>query len=103
MKRILYADGTVMYVPNSYYTVFCSKGGNKGADWTCKLKFGSWVYASDAVDLQKTEEDNIDMTAYEESPLWEIVDYSSAVEKKKYDCCEELYASITYSFALKRK
>ncbi|KAG8454296.1 hypothetical protein GDO86_000805 [Hymenochirus boettgeri] len=67
----------------------------------CSLKFGSWSYDKAKIDLAIIGS-RVDMKDFWENSEWEIVDASGYKHDIKYNCCEEIYTDITYSFYIRR-
>uniref|UniRef100_A0A8C2GUT7 Cholinergic receptor, nicotinic, alpha 4a n=1 Tax=Cyprinus carpio TaxID=7962 RepID=A0A8C2GUT7_CYPCA len=67
----------------------------------CTMKFGSWTYDRQKIDLIRTA-DSADRTDYWESGEWTISSAVATYNLKKYECCSEVYADITYSFIIRR-
>lgn len=67
----------------------------------CSLKFGSWTYDKAKIDLLIVGS-KVDMNDFWENSEWEIVDASGYKHDIKYNCCEEIYTDITYSFYIRR-
>ncbi|KAK3726643.1 hypothetical protein QZH41_012274 [Actinostola sp. cb2023] len=68
---------------------------------TCSLKFGSWTYEIN--DLDMTPE-NASMTSmYIESAEWDLNDAYKIRQAKKYPCCENALVDITSFITIKRK
>lgn len=67
----------------------------------CSLKFGSWTYDKAKIDLLIIGS-KVDMNDFWENNEWEIVDASGYKHDIKYNCCEEIYTDITYSFYIRR-
>ena len=71
---------------------------------TCKLKFGSWTSHGDQIDLAKYK----NMTTaeylnfYTKNREWQSLSTSVDVQSVKYDCCDESYPDITFTFQLQR-
>eukprot|EP00079_Xenopus_tropicalis_P013778 XP_002942944.3 PREDICTED: neuronal acetylcholine receptor subunit alpha-6 [Xenopus tropicalis] len=67
----------------------------------CSMKFGSWSYDKAKIDLAIIGS-KVDMKDFWENSEWEIVDASGFKHDIKYNCCEEIYTDITYSFYIRR-
>lgn len=68
---------------------------------SCKMKFGSWTYDRAKIDLISMASD-VDQMDYWESGEWVIVNAVGKYNTKKYECCTEIYADITYYFIIRR-
>ena len=70
---------------------------------TCKLKYGSWTYDGLKLDVEFYDGlEEIDVSDYIESNMWELVDHSAIKNVKYYPCCEEPYPDLTFRLILKR-
>uniref|UniRef100_A0AAY4EV84 Uncharacterized protein n=2 Tax=Denticeps clupeoides TaxID=299321 RepID=A0AAY4EV84_9TELE len=65
------------------------------------MKFGSWTYDRAKIDLVRMS-NNVDQMDYWESGEWAIINAVGTYNIKKYECCSEVYADITYSFIIRR-
>uniref|UniRef100_A0A3Q1CKM9 Cholinergic receptor, nicotinic, alpha 4b n=1 Tax=Amphiprion ocellaris TaxID=80972 RepID=A0A3Q1CKM9_AMPOC len=65
------------------------------------MKFGSWTYDRAKIDLISMAND-VDQMDYWESGEWVIVNAVGKYNTKKYECCTEIYADITYYFIIRR-
>ena len=70
---------------------------------TCYLKFGSWVYHKDQMNISIREQPSIDISNYQQSDGWKVLSYNSNYNEMKYSCCPEIYPDITFTFNLERK
>jgi len=70
----------------------------------CHLKFGSWVYHKDQLNISVRSGANaIDISNYQENDGWELMNYSTEYSEAKYQCCPEIYPDIKYQLTLRRK
>ncbi|KAH9499314.1 D-arabinose 1-dehydrogenase (NAD(P)(+)) [Bulinus truncatus] len=77
------------------------------------MKFGSWTYDGDQVDLvhlcAKTNEPNItirngiDLRDFYPSVEWDILEVDAVKNVRNYPCCSEKYPDITFSVLMRRK
>ncbi|OCT97322.1 hypothetical protein XELAEV_18009548mg [Xenopus laevis] len=63
----------------------------------CSMKFGPWSYDKAKIYLAIIGS-KVDMKDFWENSEWEILSESAP----KYNCCEEIYTDITYSFYIRR-
>jgi hypothetical protein len=68
----------------------------------CIWTFGSWSYNIKKMDLNNTQ-GRLDLSEYEESSRIEIIDSSVRRSLKKYECCPDSYAVVTYNLTIKWK
>ncbi|KAM9328487.1 neuronal acetylcholine receptor subunit alpha-2-like [Pholidichthys leucotaenia] len=102
-KAQLFHTGRVRWVPPAIYKSSCSIDVTffPFDQQSCKMKFGSWTYDRAKIDLEPFE-DAVDLKDYWESGEWAIVNAVGTYNTKKYDCCREIYADITYYFIIRR-
>ena len=77
------------------------------------MKFGSWTYDGDQVDLvhvcAKSHEANvsikngIDLRDFYPSVEWDILEVDAVKNIREYPCCSESYPDITFSIHMRRK
>uniref|UniRef100_A0A4W3I7M4 Cholinergic receptor nicotinic alpha 3 subunit n=1 Tax=Callorhinchus milii TaxID=7868 RepID=A0A4W3I7M4_CALMI len=67
----------------------------------CSIKFGSWTYDKAKIDLALIGS-TINLDNLWENGEWVIMDASGFKHDIKYNCCEEVYADITYSLYIRR-
>lgn len=67
----------------------------------CSMKFGSWTYDKAKIDLVLIGS-KVNLKDFWESGEWEIIDAPGYKHDIKYNCCEEIYPDITYSFYIRR-
>uniref|UniRef100_A0A8C1KKV4 Cholinergic receptor, nicotinic, alpha 4a n=1 Tax=Cyprinus carpio TaxID=7962 RepID=A0A8C1KKV4_CYPCA len=102
-KAHLFHDGRVTWIPPAIYKSSCSIDVTffPFDQQNCTMKFGSWTYDRQKIDLIHTA-DSADRTDYWESGEWTISSAVATYNLKKYECCSEVYADITYSFIIRR-
>ena len=61
---------------------------------------GSWSYNANEIYLKKYVP-FFDVSNYQENEEWKLVSYSSAINSKKYECCEEEYQDITFKIVIR--
>ncbi|XP_065353610.1 neuronal acetylcholine receptor subunit alpha-2-like isoform X2 [Cloeon dipterum] len=101
---IVYNNGSVLWVPPSIYETVCKMDLRF---WpfdrqSCKIVIGSWTHHIGQIKLQPWENwrEPAIMIPNDE---WDLVNVDEQLNEKKYDCCEELYADITYTLNLQRR
>ncbi|XP_043783514.1 neuronal acetylcholine receptor subunit alpha-2 isoform X3 [Cervus elaphus] len=102
-KAHLFSSGMVHWVPPAIYKSSCSIDVTffPFDQQNCKMKFGSWSYDKAKIDLVQMEQ-TVDLKDYWESGEWAIVNATGTYNTKKYDCCAEVYADVTYYFVIRR-
>ncbi|XP_049722054.1 neuronal acetylcholine receptor subunit alpha-6 isoform X2 [Elephas maximus indicus] len=102
-KALLKYDGTITWTPPAIFKSSCPMDITffPFDHQNCSLKFGSWTYDKAEIDLLIIGS-KVDMNDFWENSEWEIVDASGYKHDIKYNCCEEIYTDITYSFYIRR-
>nr|XP_060619677.1 neuronal acetylcholine receptor subunit alpha-6 [Anolis sagrei ordinatus] len=102
-KALLKYDGTIAWTPPAIFKSSCPMDITffPFDHQNCSLKFGSWTYDKAKIDLLIIGS-KVDMNDFWENSEWEIIDASGYKHDIKYNCCEEIYTDITYSFYIRR-
>ncbi|CAD5206911.1 unnamed protein product [Bursaphelenchus okinawaensis] len=119
----LYYNGSIYWTPPAIYNSLCLID----TQWfpydeqLCTLKFGSWTYSSDELDLgQPAAEDSVkrilsdgtteirvevgvDITEYQESVEFDLLSVVGSRHERYYPCCDFPAIDITYDLAIRRK
>lgn len=84
VNALLFPDGTVMLIPMVDYRTRCD--GTTEDSINCTFKLGSWTYNNAQLVL---EEDNvpIDMSKYQDTCPFTLVQQSLQVSTETYPCC----------------
>uniref|UniRef100_A0A0N4ZGY4 Neur_chan_LBD domain-containing protein n=1 Tax=Parastrongyloides trichosuri TaxID=131310 RepID=A0A0N4ZGY4_PARTI len=121
-KVDLYYNGTIVWEPPFIYDSVCPINTKwfPYDEQKCGFKFGSWSYSSLEVDIFHPEkhrmvlnseihetvwyiENAIDITEFQESIEWDVVEITGLKHKVKYPCCEKYWIDITYNINIRRK
>ncbi|KAL2098208.1 hypothetical protein ACEWY4_007415 [Coilia grayii] len=102
-KALLKYDGTITWVPPAIFKSSCPMDITYFPfDYqNCSMKFGSWTYDKAKIDLVLIGS-RVNLKDFWESGEWEIIDAPGYKHDIKYNCCEEIYPDITYSFYIRR-
>ncbi|XP_076015692.1 neuronal acetylcholine receptor subunit alpha-3-like [Genypterus blacodes] len=102
-KALLKFDGTITWVPPAIFKSSCPMDITYFPfDYqNCSMKFGSWTYDKAKIDLVLIGT-KVNLKDFWESGEWEIIDAPGYKHDIKYNCCEEIYPDITYSFYIRR-
>uniref|UniRef100_A0A8C6NK12 Cholinergic receptor, nicotinic, alpha 6 n=1 Tax=Nothobranchius furzeri TaxID=105023 RepID=A0A8C6NK12_NOTFU len=102
-KALLKFDGTITWVPPAIFKSSCPMDITYFPfDYqNCSMKFGSWTYDKAKIDLLLIGS-KVNLKDFWESGEWEIIDAPGYKHDIKYNCCEEIYPDITYSFYIRR-
>lgn len=109
---VIFPDGTVIYVPKVQLEATCKESAMKLFPLDthkCGLKWGSWTYSADEVDLKLWNSKNdggIGWTAYNEDTVenaeWEVEPLATEEDEKDYGD-HGIYQYIIFNLELKRK
>ncbi|XP_055870285.1 acetylcholine receptor subunit alpha-like 1 isoform X3 [Biomphalaria glabrata] len=114
-KATVYANGHVVWEPPAIYKSSCMINVEYFPfdEQKCSMKFGSWTYDGDQVDLvhlcAKTNVPNItikngiDLRDFYASVEWDILEVEAVKNVRNYPCCTEKYPDITFSVLMRRK
>jgi hypothetical protein len=70
----------------------------------CSMKFGSWTYGGDAIDVQFYDNiDRMNLDQYIESNEWDILTAPAIRNEKYYICCKEPFLDLTFNITMKRR
>uniref|UniRef100_A0AAU6PBS5 Nicotinic acetylcholine receptor alpha2 n=1 Tax=Protohermes xanthodes TaxID=1452977 RepID=A0AAU6PBS5_9NEOP len=112
-KAVLHHTGKVLWTPPAIFKSSCEIDVRYFPfdQQTCFMKFGSWTYDGDQIDLkhinQKLGNDKvkvgIDLREYYPSVEWDILGVPAERHEKYYPCCAEPYPDIFFNITLRRK
>lgn len=68
----------------------------------CFLKFGSWVYSKNNLNLSQYSS-SIDFDNYQENDGWKIISNKTIYSEQTYSCCPDSYPDLKFYYTLKRK
>lgn len=102
---LIYSTGKIMWVPPCKMTSQCHYTLKKHpyGEQTCTLKFGSWTFDGNILDLGfYNETTTLDLSDLNNSSGFEVVSTSGERHEKFYSCCVEPYPDITFNLTIKR-
>lgn len=114
-KARLYSNGTVVWKPPTMFRSTCEIDVEffPFDIQTCYLRFGSWTYAGDEVELKHVGtysnqrgnkvEIGIDLSQFYKNVEWDIIDVPAYYNEVYYDCCEESFPDVTFAIVIRRK
>lgn len=102
-NSLVYNNGTVLWVPPTKYEANCKLDMRL---WpfdrqSCKVVVGSWTHHVGQINLQLENDWKEDYMT--ENDEWYLVKMDSERNSRKYACCVEEYADITYTLILQRR
>ena len=99
---LIYSSGDCLWIPRVKRRVLCTHAG--GSAYDCKLTYGSWTRSSEQLIPSFYEGiKKMDIEDYYEQNEYEVTENSAKIKHKQYECCTELYPSMTYNFRIERK
>ncbi|XP_013170000.1 PREDICTED: acetylcholine receptor subunit alpha-like 2 [Papilio xuthus] len=111
-KAVLHHTGKVLWTPPAIFKSSCEIDVRYFPfdQQTCFLKFGSWSYDGDQIDLKHINqkkgdmvEVGIDLREYYPSVEWDILGVPAERHERYYPCCQEPYPDIFFNITLRRK
>ncbi len=96
VHAIIYYDGRVKWIPPSIFKSTCQVDIEVFPydSQNCSMKFGSWTYDGDSIDIQFLGNPEMNMDLYIKSNEWDIVSTKGRRNEKKYECCDEIYPDL---------
>ncbi|KAK3785420.1 hypothetical protein RRG08_045174 [Elysia crispata] len=70
---------------------------------SCWLKFGSWTYNGNKLNIEFVDQHSFDLSDYVTSNEWDIIENKAVRNVKYYTCCPDPYPDLTFSLRLQRK
>lgn len=109
-KARVFYNGTVVWRPPTMFRSTCEIDVEffPFDVQTCYLRFGSWTYAGDEVELSlmgnKTKlNPGIDLSQFYKNVEWDIIEVPAYYNEVYYDYRDELYPNITFKIVIRRK
>lgn len=109
-KARLYSNGTVVWKPPTMFRSTCEIDVEYFPFdiQTCFLRFGSWTYAGDELELkhvsnQRKADIGIDLSQFYKNVEWDIIDVPSYYNENYYESRNEPYPDITFKIVIRRK
>jgi len=104
---LMYSNGEVLWVPPCKAISHCpglTLHTEPYEPQTCSLKFGSWTYDGNTMDLKfydnKAEIDVSDMV---NSSNFEFISTTAEKHERYYACCAEPYIDVTFNMTVQRR
>ncbi len=89
-------DGRVKWRPSGVFKSTCQINIQSFPydHQNCLMKFGSWTYAGESIDIQFLDKHEINRDLYIPSNEWEVMSGHGKRNEKKYECCKEIYPDM---------
>jgi hypothetical protein len=93
---IINSNGRVRWRPSSIFKSTCQINiQNFPYDHqTCRMKFGSWTYDGNSIDIQFLNKPEINQELFLKSNEWEVLSTNGQRNEKKYECCLEYFPDM---------
>jgi hypothetical protein len=95
---VIFANGTVLWIPMVVYKTYCEPGKDKGDFISCQINIGSWTYDANTLMLQSLDLDKESM--YQAACPYVIGSSKVEVKTMFYPCCPEPYSSMQINFEI---
>merc|ERR1739838_247199 len=93
---VIDSDGHVRWIPPLVLKTMCDFTADDKETQTCELKFGSWVYNANQLDLI-SKISSMDLEGYTANQEWDLESASVERHETSYDCCPDAFVDMTYA------
>ncbi|CAB3407732.1 unnamed protein product [Caenorhabditis bovis] len=106
---LVYHTGTVVWIPPGVLKFVCPLDVTwfPFDDQVCEMKFGSWTFHGNAIDLQIDDDTNgthsMDLSTYLVNGEWQIISTNAVRHISYYKCCPEPYPTVNYYLHIRRR
>ncbi|XP_055333397.1 neuronal acetylcholine receptor subunit alpha-7-like isoform X2 [Paramacrobiotus metropolitanus] len=101
---VVYSTGDCVYIPPGIFKSTC-KINIKWFPFDeqhCTLKFGSWSYDGNRIDLQ-LKKNEADLSGFMKNGEWELIGVPAQRNVITYECCPEPYVDVTFTIIIRRR
>ncbi|OXA57248.1 Acetylcholine receptor subunit beta-like 2, partial [Folsomia candida] len=112
-KATIHFTGLIVLTLPAIYKSFCEINVEYFPfdEQTCFLRFGSWTFDGNEVDLQHLFQESdsdvvqvgIDLTEFHLSVEWDLLEVPCRRNVETYPCCDEPYIDLTFNITIRRK
>ncbi|XP_043065234.1 neuronal acetylcholine receptor subunit alpha-7 [Drosophila ficusphila] len=98
-------NGSCLYVPPGIFKSTCKIDITwfPFDDQHCEMKFGSWTYDGNQLDLVLNSEDGGDLSDFITNGEWYLIAMPGKKNTIVYACCPEPYVDITFTIQIRRR
>ncbi|CAL1283241.1 unnamed protein product [Larinioides sclopetarius] len=102
---VVRSNGSCTYIPPGIFKSTCKIDITwfPFDDQRCKMKFGSWTYDGNQIDLQLSSMKGGDLSTYITNGEWELIEMPGTRNEIVYACCPEPYVDITFCIHIRRR
>ncbi|XP_037041843.1 neuronal acetylcholine receptor subunit alpha-7 isoform X1 [Bradysia coprophila] len=98
-------NGSCLYVPPGIFKSTCKIDITwfPFDDQHCEMKFGSWTYDGNQLDLVLKSEEGGDLTDFITNGEWFLIGMPGVKNTITYACCPEPYVDVTFTIQIRRR
>ncbi|KAL9924786.1 neuronal acetylcholine receptor subunit alpha-7 isoform X2 [Glossina fuscipes] len=98
-------NGSCLYVPPGIFKSTCKIDITwfPFDDQHCEMKFGSWTYDGNQLDLVLNSEDGGDLSDFITNGEWYLLAMPGQKNTITYACCPEPYVDVTFTIQIRRR
>ncbi|XP_049820253.1 neuronal acetylcholine receptor subunit alpha-7 isoform X2 [Aethina tumida] len=98
-------NGSCLYVPPGIFKSTCKIDITwfPFDDQHCDMKFGSWTYDGNQLDLVLNSEDGGDLSDFITNGEWYLLGMPGKKNTIVYQCCPEPYVDVTFTIQIRRR
>ncbi|XP_037912240.1 neuronal acetylcholine receptor subunit alpha-7 isoform X5 [Hermetia illucens] len=98
-------NGSCLYVPPGIFKSTCKIDITwfPFDDQHCDMKFGSWTYDGNQLDLVLNSEEGGDLSDFITNGEWYLIGMPGTKNTITYQCCPEPYVDITFTIKIRRR
>ncbi|KAG8178949.1 hypothetical protein JTE90_027828 [Oedothorax gibbosus] len=98
-------NGSCTYIPPGIFKSTCKIDITwfPFDDQRCKMKFGSWTYGGNQIDLQLSHGTGGDLSTYITNGEWDLLEMPGTRNEIFYACCPDPYVDITFYIHIRRR
>ncbi|XP_055598062.1 neuronal acetylcholine receptor subunit alpha-7 isoform X5 [Uranotaenia lowii] len=98
-------NGSCLYVPPGIFKSTCKIDITwfPFDDQHCEMKFGSWTYDGNQLDLQLNSDDGGDLSDFITNGEWYLIGMPGKKNTITYQCCPEPYVDVTFTIQIRRR
>ncbi|XP_033176930.1 neuronal acetylcholine receptor subunit alpha-7 isoform X3 [Bombus vosnesenskii] len=98
-------NGSCLYVPPGIFKSTCKIDITwfPFDDQHCDMKFGSWTYDGNQVDLVLSSEKGGDLSDFITNGEWYLIGMPGKKNTITYQCCPEPYVDVTFTIQIRRR
>ncbi|XP_033213484.1 neuronal acetylcholine receptor subunit alpha-7 [Belonocnema kinseyi] len=98
-------NGSCLYVPPGIFKSTCKIDITwfPFDDQHCDMKFGSWTYDGNQLDLVLNSEEGGDLSDFITNGEWYLIGMPGKKNTITYQCCPEPYVDVTFTIQIRRR